>query len=129
MKKRQTFTPSIQSCQKHGFHYYFRNPNQRDGIYAPDLGPPIAFGELAGRCWKALRRTNSKLENRSIRRGALQTLTAAGATDQELMLFSGHTTVQMLNRYLLWGSVGSHKKTVMTKHAEALQPTPIGEQQ
>lgn len=51
----------------------------------------------------ALRKVDTELEARSIRRGAIQTLAAAGATDDTLMMFSGHKSVATLHRYLDWG--------------------------
>jgi hypothetical protein len=46
---------------------------------------------------------NPALENRSIRRGALQAMALAGASEKELMLFSRHATPAMLRRYLGFG--------------------------
>ena len=74
----------------------------------------------------ALRRVDKHLENRSIRRGALQSLAAAGAPEDLLLLFSGHTSVDTLRRYLAWGAIGSAKKTAMTPAAAALAPTGAG---
>lgn len=51
----------------------------------------------------ALRAVDKKLENRSIRRGALHTLATSGVDEDTLLLFSGHASVQMLRRYLSWG--------------------------
>jgi hypothetical protein len=70
----------------------------------------------------ALRMVDRNLENRSLRRGALQTLAESGASEQTLMEFSGHTQVATLRRYLQWGSIGSEKIQRMTAAATALQP-------
>jgi hypothetical protein len=51
---------------------------------------------------QALRRVHPKLEQRSMRRGALTSIARCGATEQELMLFSGHTQIRTLRRYLGW---------------------------
>ena len=53
----------------------------------------------------ALRRANPKLEQRSLRRGAIQALAATGLKDDELLHYSGHTNVAMLRRYLNFGKV------------------------
>lgn len=52
-----------------------------------------------------LRRANSKLEQRSLRRGALQRLAKSGLSDLELLHYSGHTNVPMLRRYLNFGKL------------------------
>jgi len=70
----------------------------------------------------ALRRVAPALENRSIRRGSLQALAIAGVPEETLLLFSGHTQIATLRRYLSWGSIGTHKKTAMTTAAAALAP-------
>jgi integrase len=72
----------------------------------------------------ALRRVDPRLENRSIRRGALQQLANSGLTVEELLAFSGHASAAMLDRYLNWGSIGSLKRTKMLKAAVALDPQP-----
>ena len=41
----------------------------------------------------ALRRVAPELENRSLRRGALQTLVKSGVSEDTLLLFSGHFLV------------------------------------
>ena len=70
----------------------------------------------------ALRRIDPTLENRSIRRGALQTLALSGTPEDVLLLFSGHTSFATLRRYLGWGAIGSEKKSTMTSAAKALAP-------
>jgi integrase len=54
------------------------------------------------------------LEQRSIRRGSLQLMSAMGLTTAQLLQFSGHTTAAMLMRYLGHG-----------KHAHADQGTML----
>jgi hypothetical protein len=46
-----------------------------------------------------------KLENRSLRRGALQCLALAGAPLTVMLAFSGHSNVQSLKRYLNFGRI------------------------
>ncbi len=65
----------------------------------------------------ALRRVHPALEQRSLRRGALQTLALSpGITDEVLMLYSGHTQVATLRRYLSWGVAAAHTRATMTQH-------------
>ena len=56
---------------------------------------------------KALRRANPTLEQRSIRRGRLQHLSAKGWSDKELRELSQHASDQMLRRYLDMGVMSS----------------------
>ena len=51
----------------------------------------------------ALRVVDPALEQRSLRRGAIQALAASGLKDEELLHYSGHSSVQMLRRYLNYG--------------------------
>jgi integrase len=70
----------------------------------------------------ALRRAHPELEQRSLRRGALQTLSCApGITDAQLMEFSGHTQVATLRRYLNWGKAALHLREEMRKAAGGLR--------
>ncbi|CUG85047.1 TATE DNA transposon, putative, partial [Bodo saltans] len=81
---------------------------------------------------RSLRMTNPALEQRSLSRGALQTLAAApGVTDALLMEFSGHTRVSTLRRYLSWGTAARHLQTDMENVASILggeAPVSAGEQ-
>jgi hypothetical protein len=54
----------------------------------------------------ALRLGHMELEQRSLRRGALQTMADKGVSEEVMLQFSGHTTVAMLRRYLDWGRKG-----------------------
>ncbi len=67
----------------------------------------------------ALRRANPKLEQRSLRRGAIQALAATNLKDEELLHYSGHTNVTMLRRYLNFGKV-SGEGTRLASQALAL---------
>eukprot|EP00744_Colponema_vietnamica_P026995 GILI01040281.1.p2 GENE.GILI01040281.1~~GILI01040281.1.p2 ORF type:complete len:172 (-),score=28.86 GILI01040281.1:618-1133(-) len=55
----------------------------------------------------ALRRADPRLEQRSLRRGRLQYLSAKGATDAELKELSQHADIAMLRRYLDMGVVSA----------------------
>lgn len=64
---------------------------------------------VAHRCAKgrlimlALRSVDPSLNQRAIRRGALQHMARAGVPIEDLMVFSGHKSRDTLNRYLRWG--------------------------
>jgi hypothetical protein len=63
------------------------------------------FPQVSGEDLKlALRRANPLLEQRSIRRGALQHLAVEGKlTDEQLLHYSQHRSIQTLKRYLAFG--------------------------
>jgi hypothetical protein len=53
----------------------------------------------------ALHKVNKTLDQHSIRRGALQTMAAAGIPLEDIKLFSKHADLNMLRRYLRFGKV------------------------
>jgi len=66
---------------------------------------------------ESLRRVNRSLEQRSLRRGAIQALAKSpGISDEVLMMFSGHTQVSTLRRYLSWGVAAAHTRRTMAAH-------------
>ncbi len=71
----------------------------------------------------ALKAISPSLEARSLRRGSLQTLASNGAHYDELMKFSGHTSVDTLLRYLGWGATIGPKEARLAGLAKALAPT------
>lgn len=52
---------------------------------------------------KSLRRVDERLEQRSMRRGALQFLASTGMSDIQLMEYSQHRSIHTLRRYLEFG--------------------------
>lgn len=72
----------------------------------------------------ALRRAHPKLEQRSLRRGSIQTLAATGLSDEELLKYSGHTNVQMLRRYLNFGKLSGEGRRLQQQAAHLLQSSP-----
>jgi integrase len=70
----------------------------------PTTGPPhplvVPWVLQQQRMRAALRMSNPTLNTRAIRRGALQTMAKAGVPTETLMMFSGHTNVETLKRYL-----------------------------
>ncbi len=70
---------------------------------------------------KCLRKVDARYECRSIRRGALQHLAALpGITDETLLLFSGHSSVTTLRRYLNFGVKAVHTRNAMVPMAAQL---------
>ena len=63
----------------------------------------------------ALRRVDMELEQRSLRRGALQHLSANGVTDVDLMHISQHRQIETLKRYLAFGWLSGEKKSRVAK--------------
>lgn len=80
------------------------------------LGPrekifPITFLRTA---LLSIRRANPLLEAKSLRRGALQTMSREGVKEETLREFSGHTNNTTLRRYLSWGrTTGVTSKTTV----------------
>jgi hypothetical protein len=69
--------------------------------------PTPAARTAASRALTAsLRGIHPTLEQRSLRRGALQAMASAGVEEPTLLQYSGHTNVAMLRRYLDWGRKG-----------------------
>lgn len=84
---------------------------------------PMVKGAQLKEC---LRRADPQLEQRSIRRGSLMTLSCTpGVTDSLLMEFSGHTQQSTLRRYLSWGTQAAHLRTTMLEAARTLTAPSI----
>jgi len=69
---------------------------------------------------KALKEVLPNCDLRSLRRGALQTLSNSGRDAEDLLLFSGHTNTKSLLRYLGFGAKFQAAKTRGTAAAAAL---------
>jgi hypothetical protein len=67
--------------------------------------------EAKKRLLAALRREDPRLEAKSIRRGAAQALSVAGVPEATIMLFTGHTRVATLRRYLNYGVIKGERTT------------------
>lgn len=52
---------------------------------------------------RLLREADAELDLRSLRRGALSHMGRKGVPPEQLLQFSGHSSVAMLMRYLRWG--------------------------
>ena len=69
---------------------------------------------------QALKKAGSKLEQRSIRRGALQLMAANGTSEETLMRFSGHARVETLRRYLNWNAINKKVEIEMLEAGKVL---------
>lgn len=93
---------------------------QFDDLFKATPANEFIFKGVKGADLKiALRRAHPQLEQRSIRRGAIQTLAASGLADLELLHYSGHTNVVMLRRYLNFGKLSAEGQR-LTAQARAL---------
>ena len=80
----------------------------------------LLFPNITGEKLKiALRRVDKLYEQRSIRRGSLQAMSLGGCSDEDLLLYSGHTNLKTLRRYLDWGKRSGDLQRRMPQHAEA----------
>jgi integrase len=70
-----------------------------------------------------LRQVNSKYDLKAIRRGAAQTLARGGVPLPTILLFTRHTTLTTLRRYLGFGQTKSEEATVAMNAASALWPS------
>ena len=88
-------------------------------LTATSTDTTLLFGGVTGPHLKlALRTADSALEQRSIRRGALQTLAALGMPLSTPLLFSGHSTEKMLLRYLGHGRMAAVQRNEMISVAD-----------
>lgn len=72
----------------------------------------------------ALRHIDPELEQRSIRRGALQAMALCDVDEETLMRYSGHTQVSTLRRYLNWNAMNSKVQKEMTEAGKPLVKKP-----
>lgn len=83
-------------------------------LTTPTSATAKIFPNVIGRDLKlALRTVDRQLEQRSLRRGSLQLLASLGMEDSKLILFSGHTTIKMLHRYLGFGRLAKATANTM----------------
>lgn len=75
---------------------------------------------------EALRKADPRLEQRSLRRGAIQELARSNLSDEELLKYSGHTNVQMLRRYLNFGKLSGEGRQLQSQAAVLLQSSQAG---
>ena len=88
-----------------------------------------SWGKLRAEITRVLRTNNKLFSQKALRRGALQTLAMNPSTDlATVRLFSGHTTDDMLLRYLNWG-LHSNKQAAAGQKAALSLVGPTAEQQ
>lgn len=86
----------------------------------------LAFPDVTGSQIKlALRTAAPQLEQRSVRRGALQLLASLGMPHSTLMLFSGHCSEKMLLRYLGYGRLAKAQAATMIAAAQMAYNTAV----
>jgi hypothetical protein len=89
---------------------WFRLQKTKNGLLFPNVtGEQLKL---------ALRRVDKLYEQRSIRRGSLQAMSLGGCSDEDLLLYSGHTNLKTLRRYLDWGKKSGDLQRRMPQHAE-----------
>jgi integrase len=93
----------------------WRATRQSQFFFPKGVGCPAVLG--------ALRRVSPTLECRSIRRGALQGLAAAGVSEEVLLSLSGHASAKTLRRYLMWGKLGLARMEAMSEASKKLFST------
>ena len=69
---------------------------------------------------RLLRTANANLDCRSVRRGALQTMAASGASEDDMMVLSGHRSKLTLRRYLDWDRINAARHQQAQNAARAL---------
>ena len=107
------FTQSPPESLKEAFVNYQQKMKEEDYLFKGVKGAQIK---------DALRRVNPKLEQRSLRRGAIQTLSQTGLfKDEELLHYSGHTNVAMLRRYLNFGKLSGEGAKLSAQAAALVQ--------
>jgi hypothetical protein len=80
----------------------FLAPCPRQAMLFP-VTSPAAYRWFSMRVTAALRAADATLCQRSVRRGALQTMAKKGVPWENLMIFSGHKRLDTLKRYLSFG--------------------------
>lgn len=89
--------------------------------YVEDRQTALFPRHVSGKSLKeALRHIDPSLEQRSIRRGALQAMAACGVDEETLMRYSGHTQLSTLRRYLNWNAINAKVQKEMTEAGKAL---------
>jgi hypothetical protein len=89
-------------------------------LYYPPSSGPLFTQFLMPSMLAAVKEVEPQLNLRTLRRGALQTMAAAGTDLEVLRTFSGHTGVEMLKRYLDWNRVNASATAAGTEAAAAL---------
>ena len=98
----------LQSAKDNGHRFLFQMPSK------------TAREDCKTKIRDALRAVDPNLELRSIRRGALQHMASQNVSMEDLRIYSRHSSVAMLRRYLHWGRAPSEEASRGMKAAGAL---------
>jgi integrase len=123
------------SLGAHHIHSSVRHPAMLEAIqswlqhckygYVFPIGSPYQRAIVMRELLSALRAVDPSLESRSLRRGTLCCMAAAGASDAELLKWSRHTTKEALQRYLYDEKIPQAEHQLMQRLASsALLPAP-----
>jgi integrase len=97
---------------------------RKKGQFLWHAATPQARTDMGRQVAAALKTVDRGLEQRSIRRGALQKMAEENIPDETLLLFSGHKRMETLRRYLDWGRKGSER----TRRGQAAAAHLVGGQ-
>jgi len=100
--------------------YLFLNQNTEDTTDATSTKQRTLLGVQIK---DLLRKINTNLEQRSLRRGALQHMAMTGMTIRQLLYYSKHRSEEMLMRYLDWGTFNLEMATQAVVNARTLVVT------
>ena len=89
-------------------------------------GPAAGYMAAIGSALRSA--TAADFTVRSIRRGALQAMADAGVSEETMLLFSGHKSVDTLMRYLQWGQHAGKRTEAAQAAAQFLGAPATGQQ-
>ena len=109
---------------------FFRMPHLKDAQPSTRLFPTakdnfslgVAHSYQQRLIRQALKKAHPQLCTRAIRRGSLQAMADSGVDNETLMIFSGHTEVKTLLRYLNWGRNAGDQANRANQAAAHLAP-------
>ena len=90
-----------------------------DGLLFP-LPTRAARSSFLRSMTQALKVSDNALELKSLRRGTLQAYCRAGASENAMLAYSRHTTVDALRRYLGWGAIPTSEHQELIERSDAL---------
>jgi hypothetical protein len=113
-----TLTSQVPAQWRAQLAAYLRSRPQNERLF-----DTVAERMLGARATAALRVANSKLNARSIRRGALQAMGARGVPLEQIQQFAGHSRQQTTLRYLGWAARWAAGQNALADAAQALELT------
>lgn len=136
LRLRITRGKTVASQGAHHIHTSVQDPNMMKvlrayydsvaGAFLFPVGSAYHRTVLTNELRCALRAARPELESRSLRRGTLCCMAAAGATEQELLQWSRHTTAAALRRYLYFEQTphAEHQQMQARAATALLPPAP-----